>query len=125
MVQSVRHSSIFSSPTFSIVISLPFPKSKSNWACRPTFELTSFIKGEYIICKVLADFFLMGTTRSASGPTHGEEIFSFACFSCFMITVPFILSHCSSRYWYKNSLLLINPRLRKLKRLNICILLSV
>ena len=42
-----------------------------------------------------------------------------------MITVPFVLSHYSSRHWYKNSLLLINPRLRKLKPVNILILLSV
>ena len=49
-------------------------------------------------------------------------IFPFACFPCFMITGPFILSHYSSKHWYKNSLLLINPRLRKLKPVNIPIL---
>ena len=54
-----------------------------------------------------------------------EVIFLFACFPCFMITVPFILSRYSSRYWYKSSLLLINPRLRKLKPVSIRILLSV
>ena len=67
----------------------------------------------------------MGITRSANGPTHGEVIFPFACFPCFMVTVPFILSHYSSKYWYKNSLLLINPWLRKLKPVTIRILLSV
>ena len=125
MVQFVRHSGILCSLTFSIVISLSFPKSKSNWARRPTFELTSSIKGEYIICKDLADFLPMGITRSASGPTHGEVIFPFACFCCFMITVPFVLSYCSSRYWYKNGLLLMNPRLKKPQPLDVCILLSV
>ena len=60
-----------------------------------------------------------------NGPTHGQVIFPFACFPCFMITFPFFLSHYSSSYWYKNSLLLINPWLRKLKPVNIPILLSV
>ena len=66
----------------------------------------------------------MGTTRSATGPAQGEVIFPFACFPCFMITVPFVLSHYSSKYWYKNSLLLINPWTRKVKPVNIPILLS-
>ena len=66
----------------------------------------------------------MGTTRSAREPTNGEVIFSFACCSCFMTTVPFVLSHYSSKYWYKSSLLLINPWLRELKPVNILILLS-
>ena len=43
----------------------------------------------------------MGTTRSANGPTHGEVTLPFACFPCFMITVPFVLNHYSSKYWYK------------------------
>ena len=55
---------------------------------------------------------------------HGEVIFPFACFPRFMITVPFVLSHYFSRYWYKNSLLLINSRLRKLRPVNIRILFS-
>ena len=66
----------------------------------------------------------MGTTRLTNGPTQGEVIFPFACFPCFMITVPFVLSHYSSKYWYKNSLLLINPWPRKLKPVNIPTLLS-
>ena len=66
----------------------------------------------------------MGTTTSANGPTHREVIFPFACFPCFMISVPFVLNHYCSKYWYKSSLLLINPWLRKLKPVNIPILFS-
>ena len=65
----------------------------------------------------------MGTTRSANGPTHREVIFQFSCFPCFMITFLFVLSHYCSKYWYKNSLLLINPWMRELKPVNIPILL--
>ena len=59
MVQFVKHSGIHCSLTFSLVISL---KAESNWASRvfdflekprPTIELTSYIKGQYIICKDL------------------------------------------------------------------------
>ena len=39
-------------------------------------------------------------------------------------SVLFTLSHYSSKYWYKNSLLLINPWLTKLKPANIPILFS-
>ena len=53
-----------------------------------------------------------------------EVIFPFACFLCFMITVPFVLNHYRSKYWYKNSILLINPWLRRLKPVNIPILFS-
>ena len=66
----------------------------------------------------------MGTTRSANGPTYREVLFPFACFPCFMITVPFVLNHYCSKYWHKNSLLLINLWLRKLKPVNIPILFS-
>ena len=66
----------------------------------------------------------MGTTRSANGPTHGEVIFPFACFPCLMIAVPFVVSHYSSKYSYKNSLSLINLWLKKLKPVNIPIFLS-
>ena len=52
---------------------------------RPTIELTSSMKAEYIICKDLT----VGTTRSANGPTpgevifHGEVIFPVCLFSLF------------------------------------------
>ena len=90
---------------------------------RPAVELTSSIKGEYTICKDLTDM-PMGITTSANGPTHREVLFPFACFPRFMISVPFVLNHYCSKYWYKNSLLLINPWLRKLKPVNIPILFS-
>ena len=80
MVQFVRHSSIPCSLTFSVVISLLFPKSKVKLGTQTRFELTSSIKWEHIICKDLADFLPMGTTRSANGPTHEEVIFPFGCF---------------------------------------------
>ena len=51
-------------------------------------------------------------------------LFLLACFPCFMITVSFVLTYYSSRYWYRNILLLINPWPRKLKPANIRILLS-
>ena len=61
----------------------------------------------------------MGTTTSANGPTHREVLFPFACFPCFMISVPYVLNHNCSKYWYKSSLLLKNPWMRKLKPVNI------
>ena len=95
-----------------------FLKVKSNWERRPTFELTSSIKGEYIICKDLADFLPMGTTRSANGPTHVELIFPFACFpvlwSQFLsswVTAPVVAGI--------KIVFLINPRLRMSKPSNI------
>ena len=50
-------------------------------------------------------------------------LFLLACFPCFMITVSIDLTYYSSRYWYRNILLLINPWPRKLKPANIRILL--
>ena len=107
-----------------------FLKAESNWASRDIWfsgkaKAYKLYQGRihYLLrpdCCMLP----MGTTRSANGPTHGEVIFPFACFPCFMITVPFVLSHYFSKYWYKNSLFLISPWLKKLKPVNIPILFS-
>ena len=62
MVQFVRQSGIYCSLTLSLVISFRFLKQNQIGQAgifdflekpRPTIELTSSIKGEYIICKDL------------------------------------------------------------------------
>ena len=66
----------------------------------------------------------MCTTMSSNGIAHREVIFPFACFPCSMIKVPFVMSHYCSKYWHKNSLLIINPWLRKQKPVNIPMMFS-
>ena len=110
-----------------------FLKAESNWASRDIW-FSGKAKACYWAYKLYQggihhlyrpDCILpMGTTTSANGPTNREVLFLFACFPCFMITVPFVLNHYCSKYWYKSSLLLINPWLRKLKPVDIPILFS-
>ena len=118
----------FLSTLLSLLITLAFPKSRIKLGKqgifdflekpRPAIELTSSIKGNTLFVKTW--LYIANAYHDVSQWAYSwRSDFSFACFSCLWSQFLLFWVTTTISTGIKNSLLLINPWLRKLKPVNI------
>ena len=127
----MRHSWVHCSLTFSLVISLAFPKSRIKLGKQ---GYLIFWKSQGLLLSLQAlsrgNTLFVKTWLYIANGYHDVSQWAYPTEKCFSRLVAFpalwsqflsswITTAVSSKYWYKSSLLLINSWLRKLKPVNI------